>query len=250
MQKQINTKKGFTLIELLVVIAIIALLLSILMPALSKVREMGKRTVCRSNLKNLTLAWIMYADDNKNKIVGSNIGIDPDCWVDWPPNGFTNLRTPDEIRQAEQAIKTGLLWKYCEDVKLYRCLNTGPGDVMAYAIVDSMNGWTGPIPNPDSYRNRERIPRPGSRMVFLCEAPANRGEGYGSWAIYRDVERWFDPPPIRHGNGSTFSFADGHVESWKWRDRRTIDPDMISLVQAGNEDLHRVQKAVWGSLGY
>ncbi|MHC4355756.1 MAG: type II secretion system protein, partial [Planctomycetota bacterium] len=61
--------KGFTLIELLVVIAIIAILMAILMPALNRVREQGKRIVCESNLKNLMLGWLMYADDNDDKIV-------------------------------------------------------------------------------------------------------------------------------------------------------------------------------------
>ncbi|MHC4070937.1 MAG: type II secretion system protein [Planctomycetota bacterium] len=60
-------KEGFTLIELLVVIAIIAILLAILMPALNRVREQGKRAVCLSNLKQLSLAWILYADDNERR---------------------------------------------------------------------------------------------------------------------------------------------------------------------------------------
>ena len=54
-------KRGFTLIELLVVIAIIALLLSILVPALSQVKERGRRIACRSNLKQLGMAYTMYA---------------------------------------------------------------------------------------------------------------------------------------------------------------------------------------------
>jgi len=58
---------GFTLIELLVVISIIALLLSILMPALSKVKEQGKRVVCSSNLKQMNLALAIYAHDNLNR---------------------------------------------------------------------------------------------------------------------------------------------------------------------------------------
>jgi len=59
--------KGFTLIELLVVIAILAVLMAILMPALKKAREQGQRAVCQSNLKNYTLAIIMYTDDNDGK---------------------------------------------------------------------------------------------------------------------------------------------------------------------------------------
>ncbi|MDT8303690.1 MAG: prepilin-type N-terminal cleavage/methylation domain-containing protein, partial [Sedimentisphaerales bacterium] len=66
--------RGFTLIELLVVIAIIAVLMAILMPALSRVREQGKRAVCLSHLKQLGLVWIMYADDNDGYIVNGAAG--------------------------------------------------------------------------------------------------------------------------------------------------------------------------------
>src|SRR5512139_987427 len=65
---------GFTLIELLVVIAVIAILMAILMPALNRAREQGRRAGCLSNLKNLTLAWIMYADDNEDKLVNGSSG--------------------------------------------------------------------------------------------------------------------------------------------------------------------------------
>jgi len=60
-------KKGFTLIELLVVIAIIALLLSILMPALSQVKKQAQNVVCKSNLHQWGLTWKMYTEDHKGK---------------------------------------------------------------------------------------------------------------------------------------------------------------------------------------
>ena len=67
--------RGFTLIELLVVIAIIAILMAILMPALNRAREQGKRAACLSNLKQLTLSWIMYADENDDRIVSGDGGV-------------------------------------------------------------------------------------------------------------------------------------------------------------------------------
>ena len=66
-----HKQKGFTLIELLVVIVIIALLMTILLPAMKSAREQGKRAVCLNNLKQLTLGWMMYADGNDEKPVKS-----------------------------------------------------------------------------------------------------------------------------------------------------------------------------------
>ena len=63
---------GFTLIELLVVIAVIAILMAILMPALNRAKEQGKRAGCLSNLKQLTLAWTMYMDQNDEKLVNGD----------------------------------------------------------------------------------------------------------------------------------------------------------------------------------
>ena len=63
-----GSQEAFTLIELLVVIAIIAVLMSILMPALNRAREQGRRAVCLSHLKTLTLGWMMYADENDDRI--------------------------------------------------------------------------------------------------------------------------------------------------------------------------------------
>ena len=69
-----RTRKAFTLIELLVVIAIIAILMAVLMPALKRAREGGKRAACLSNLKQLTLAWNMYADENDDRLVNGATG--------------------------------------------------------------------------------------------------------------------------------------------------------------------------------
>ncbi|MHC4911671.1 MAG: prepilin-type N-terminal cleavage/methylation domain-containing protein [Planctomycetota bacterium] len=238
------TKRGgFTLVELLVVIAIIAVLMSILLPALAKAREQGKRAICLGNLKQLTLAWDMYAEENENKIPGSDVGYAPrgTCWVEWHPD-------KTRIDLQEDAIRRGLLWPYLNDLKIYKCPTGVRGEIQTYSIVDSMNGWGGwPDANGLLITNRMQIRGPSSRMVFLDEGLLSQG----SWGIVYSEERWWDPPPVRHGKGATFSFADGHSEYWKWKDRRTIEYGWDNQSpQPGNKDLHGVQKAVWGRLGY
>ena len=78
-----KTKKGFTLIELLVVISIIALLLSILMPALTKVKDQARSAVCKSNLKQWGLCFSMYLVENNEKYaVGFSAAGTWDGWIE------------------------------------------------------------------------------------------------------------------------------------------------------------------------
>ncbi|MHC4520635.1 MAG: type II secretion system protein, partial [Planctomycetota bacterium] len=161
--------RGFTLIELLVVIAIIAILMAILIPSLNRAREQGQRAACLSNLKQLTVAWIMYADENDNKIVHgctgkggeSPIPANEDGWVHWA--GYSdNTSEQNQVR----AVEEGALFPYCKTAKLYQCPSGLRGEMRTYAIVDSMNGW--PSSGP-CIKNRMQITRSGERVVFLDE---------------------------------------------------------------------------------
>jgi len=249
---------GFTLIELLVVIAIIAVLLAILMPALSRVKEQGKRATCLSNLKQLTLAWIMYADENDDKLVNGDTGeysihANETPWVlkDWQ-SGMT-------VGQKTDAILNGALWPYTKSLKLYKCPTVGKivrggtlEDIMrTYSVSDSMNCKNWPDMNAKMVKKRLDIENPAYRIVFLDDG-GTITSALGGWTVYVTDERWWDPPPIRHGDGSTFSFADGHSDYHKWKDPRTIEfgkrvpPTARSADQPGNEDIHWAAVAIWG----
>ncbi len=68
------SNRGFTLIELLVVIAVIAILASLLLPAVTRAKEKSKRAKCQSNLRQIQLAWQSYADDNRDRTVNVYTG--------------------------------------------------------------------------------------------------------------------------------------------------------------------------------
>ena len=247
-------RKGFTLIELLVVIAIIALLMAILVPALNAAREHGKRAVCLSNLGQLTVAWIMYADDSQGKLCTAWVGRQ-DNWVN------VVAKNSSEAQQIK-AMKSGVLFPYVNNVRLYKCPTGVPGEMVTYSIAASMWGNSIAVhqdhPKEMCFKNRFQIQRAGERIVFVDE-----GKWPGSpWGVWHDRPMWWDIPTIRHSNGTNWSFADGHAVYHKWVDKRTmelalllppyqsVNPDFASVSHPGNEDLYWVQRGIWGKLAY
>jgi prepilin-type N-terminal cleavage/methylation domain-containing protein/prepilin-type processing-associated H-X9-DG protein len=251
-----RSQRAFTLIELLVVIAIIAILMSILLPVINRAKEQGKRIVCLGNLRQLTLAWTLYADDYDGNIVNGNTHAnEKGAWAyyedSWPIN------PPD---QRIKGIKDGTLYRYLKDIKLYRCPTGVRGEVLTYAIVDRMNGHDEMGGDTDKrLKLRTDIrPNPTMQIVFIDEGLAT----VASWTVYCYREQWWDKITCRHGDGTNFGFADGHGEYWKWKDPRTVtigrsqynvalNPDVKQPYWGtGNKDLHRVQIGAWGKLGW
>ncbi len=231
-------RRAFTLIELLVVIAIIALLMAILMPSLRLARDQAYAIRCVSNLKALTLSWMLYKDDYDGKIVGGHVGgsqggtlLD---WVDVPPSG-----TDDPIELKKQGTRNGLLWPYVKNIDVYRC----PGDLRknrqpqfafrSYSIAGTMFGEE----RFSSWSSRalwtyEEIKNPSLKYVFVEEIDP-RGYNLGSWVMEPEGARWIDPLAIWHNKRSTFSYADGSAEKHRWVNQLTMD--MANMAAEGDE---------------
>lgn len=228
-------------------------------------KRLKRRSVCLRNLKMLTLAWVMYADDNNGKLINSAAGIsrpNEPAWVcrDWDPN-YMQGKLLSESKQKE-AIKAGALWPYCRGLEVYRCPAALKGHIRTYSIVCSLNGDRSPVAGrPNSrmlcVKHRSLVRRPHKRIVFMDIGWASPG----SYGVYYDKEKWWDPPPVRHDGRVTVSFADAHSEYWKWKAEETIKlgKKAVTIKQRlhfepktveGKEDLQKVQEAVWGKLGY
>ncbi|MEE8308658.1 MAG: prepilin-type N-terminal cleavage/methylation domain-containing protein [Gammaproteobacteria bacterium] len=292
-----SRQKGFTLIELLVVIAIIAILMAILMPALNRVREQGKRMVCQSNLKTLTLSWVMYADENDDKIAngaggfhytqssmtnnGAAAGIIERAWVGkgwgdhWRDQDVHNSGLTDN--EKERGIREGSMWPIVKDYGVYKCPTGRPGEWVTYAAVDAMNGLhrSGTTSKGGHHpfavgkrvggttlwiKRRSEIssPSPADRMVYIDEG-AMTPDSFATHYIKRGP--WWDDPPVRHGDGTTVSWADGHASHLKWKAAETIKRARDTAdwyggggfrpqTPEGIEEMVDFQKAVWGKLGF
>jgi len=294
-----GSKRGFTLIELLVVIAIIAILMGILMPALNRAREQGRRAVCQGNLKTLTLGWLMYADENDNKIVngaggfhylrsGGNVedGTNPDiverAWVgrgwgaNWNNPNVANTGSTEA--QQKLAIHQGALWPTVNNEGCYKCPTGRRNEYVTYAVVDAMNGLNGSngrngVSTGGNHvtavgtrvgktvlwikRKTEIVaPSAAERMVFIDEGAMTPD----SFAVNYPTGPWWDNPMVRHSDGTTVSWADGHSMHLKWSATETIEfgRDHINYYGGGNfmpqteqgrRELRDFRRWVWGKAG-
>lgn len=243
-----KTSSGFTLIELLVVIAIIIILATLLLPAVSKAKEYGRRVKCLNNLKQLQLCWLLYAHDNEDRLVPNNyvyvasFGSTTTALsmndISWAPG---NVRTdPDDSN-----IRRGALFPYNTETSIYKCpsdfsfvqTETGAPTTIPRSRSYNMSIWSACDDNilvfPPTYERKKvayftlhsiRQPQPSSFFVFIDtheDAIVDPTFGVypadsdGVLSYYRNA--WLDIPAQRHSKGANLSFADGHVEYWRWR---------------------------------
>jgi len=255
------TQRGFTLIELLVVIAIIAILASLLLPALSKTKARARTIDCIDHLRQLQLCWHMYTHDNEGRLPPNNFVYYVSMGTTLPPVlGDSDISWCRSLAPSDPnpiSDTNSLLFYYNQNPAIYHC----PADT------STVNGYPGLLRNrsynmsncidctndPNHFVKEVEIPSPSRLFVFIdTDADEITDPTFGVEPIGTFFQDWWlDIPASRHDTTScNLTFADGHAETWKWKvaknGRSAGSPTLNSDDLA---DLRRLQDCIKGAGG-
>jgi prepilin-type N-terminal cleavage/methylation domain-containing protein/prepilin-type processing-associated H-X9-DG protein len=216
-------RQAFTLIELLVVIAIVAILASLLLPALSKAKAKGQAAACLNNLKQLQLAWQMYGDDHDDALPPNWFAVQNGRWVSTPGSWVLGNAQFDTTTSNIQA---GVLFPYIRSVQSYRCPVDQSKVVVDGKAFSHTRSYSLQLALSTSQAKPYadyvvalrfgdiRNPPPVKVWVFAEE---NESISTGEFSFEGNAT-WGSLPSDRHRLGGNLSFVDGHAErrQWKW----------------------------------
>ena len=250
-----RARAAFTLIELLVVIAIIAILAALLLPALAKAKAQGKRIQCINNQRQLAVTWQLYVADNLDW-VPANGRLDPPTTAQkfWVQGAFVNPQASISNKFILDP-QYALFADYLKTIRVYVC----PTDhamvkiggeqypkLRSYSL-NAYVGWTGPWDSrlASGYwvfkKHSHMVSRmPAGTFLFADVQPDSICWPY--FGVKMDMDSFFNFPGSSHNRAAVVSFSDGHVETHRWVDARTIKAYSANYhnhnePSAGNKDL-------------
>jgi prepilin-type N-terminal cleavage/methylation domain-containing protein/prepilin-type processing-associated H-X9-DG protein len=236
--------RAFTLIELLVCIGVIAILASLLMPALARARNRAQSITCLNNLKQLSIACLVYTDDYRDRLP-YNQGSD-EIREAVARNWYYNWTSPimswelDSDNTNTVLVTRGGIGPYTSGAaRIYRCpvdsvvsdiqaeagwtrrvrsisLNAMVGDAGEY----SMNGTNVNNPGFVQFFKTTQIQQPSQIFMFIEEHPDSINDGYFLNRLAPRL-RWTDLPASYHDGAANLTFVDGHAEKRSWKSPTT-----------------------------
>ena len=264
-----SRRPAFTLIEILIVIAIIALLVSLLLPAMRGARAQAKTMACLANQRSLGQGLVLYAGDFKDGIVSAwtNTAEVTSSWVDWPQNeagvrfSDAQLAAASTVDAHVLGVRRGAMFQYVNDHRAYHCpsdnrnrFRTNAGANLAWVTYSMPNFLAGPDTweayigaGPRAARRLDQLWKSTQHFSFIEESDP-RGLNMNSWVLFVSTPQWIDPLTVWHDDRSTIAFTDGHAEIHTWKDRRTINmsrQQQFNLPAGGNPDYQWLRERWW-----
>ncbi len=225
-----NRADAFTLVELLVVIAIIAILAALLLPVLSKGKMAAQSIACVNNLKQLEECCHLYTADFDDFLPLNQAG----GFVSAP----STTNSPTTVLNANSwcpgiapldatpaGLQQGVLYHYNQAAAIYHC----PADQSTVEGHPTLPRYRSYCMNigincpdlPNSYQKFTEIEQPSPSGLFVLIDTHEDDIWDGTFGIFSSDSYWsgfwLDLPADRHRQGANLSFADGHVEHWRWK---------------------------------
>ncbi len=250
--------RKLTVVDIGAAVMVCALSAVLLVPICGHARGYGKQAVCMANLRGLSKAWLLYAEDNNDEVIGPTPhGADAytmESYPAYPPGPYRrvwnfvgsphdeNGNARNNVLEDEfRGIRNGGLWSYVEIEKTYNCpadkryLSPPSGSVYwqskkggyrTYSIGAVYNcytaGWQTGENQVMAYKTTDVV-SPESKFAFIEEAD---GSGYNgnTWNMFLNrMDIWGDPLAVFHSGQTSFGFADGHADRHQWQNQSTLE---------------------------